>query len=375
MKLLMISGDRMLAAGKAGAFLETLSELCKHFERIDILCPSVRSSRQVRVLYDNVYIHPSSRGLWYQPFWILKKGRELFQAHHHDVMTVHDYPPFYNGIGARLLKRKILRQSSGQVDIPAVLEIHHIVGWPKASSLHEYIGRILSRVFLASHIKHFALVRVVNETVQRLLVGWGAKPEAIRIVPSVYLDRTSVMNAKNAEKKFDLVFAARLVHNKGLMQVIRAVGLLPKATLLVIGDGPVRHRAEMLVRSLGISSRVTFAGWLPTAQNVLPTIASGRLLLMNSRSEGNPRVAIEAMALGVPVLATRVGIMPDVIVDGINGMFTDGSSKDIAAKARALLADEAKLQRMASEAANIADRFEKTSAIRNYAEFLKSIAH
>ncbi len=367
MKLLMISGDRSLAAGKQSAFSETLSELCKHFERIDILCPSVRFLGQVRVLYDKVYIHPSSHGLWYQPFWILKKGRELFQAHHHDVMTVHDYPPFYNGIGARFLKRKI--------SIPAALEIHHIVGWPKASSLYEYIGRILSRLFLTSHAKHFASVRVVNETVQRLLVGWRAKPETIKIVPSVYLDRTSVMNAKNAEKKFDLVFAARLAHNKGLMQTVRALALLPAATLLVIGDGPVRHRAEMLVRSLGIASRVTFSGWLPGSKDVLSAIASGRLFVMNSSSEGNPRVAIEAMALGVPVLATSVGIMPDVIIDGVNGMFTDGSSKDIAAKARTLLADEALSQRMALEAAKVADRFEKISAIRNYAEFLKSIAH
>lgn len=363
----MISGDRMLAAGKAGAFSENLSELCKHFQRIDILCPRVSSPQQVRVLYDNVYIHPSVRGLWYQPFWILKKGKELFQTHHHDVFTVHDYPPFYNGIGARLLKRKI--------GISGVLEIHHIVGWPKASSPYEFIGRILSRFFLASHIKHFASVRVVNETVRQLLCEWGAKPQTVKIVPSVYLDRTSVMNAKNGEKKFDLVFAARLTHNKGLMQVIRAVALLPAATLLVIGDGPVRHRAEMLVRSLGISSRVTFSGWLPTSQHVLSAIASGRIFVMNSSSEGNPRVAIEAMALGVPVLATKVGIMPDVIIDGTNGMFTDGSSKDIAAKVQALLTDEGILDRMASEAAKVGDRFEKTAAIRNYADFLQSIAH
>ncbi len=367
MKLLMISGDRTLAVGKQGAFFETLTELCKHFERIDILCPNVRSSRQVRVLYDNVYIHPSSRGLWYQPFWILKKGRELFQAHHHDVMTVHDYPPFYNGIGARLLKRK--------TGIPGVLEIHHIVGWPKASSLYEYIGRILSRVFLPSHTRKFESVRVVNGTVRSLLIQWGALSERIKVVPSIYLDHRLVSSTRNAEKKFDLVFAARLAHNKGLMQAIRTLALLPAATLLVIGDGPVRHRAEMLVRSLGIVSRITFSGWLPASGEVLSAIASGRLFVMNSRSEGNPRVAIEAMACGVPVLSTKVGIMPDVIVDGINGMFTDGSSKNIAAKAGALLADEALLQRMSVEAMKIADRFEKTSAIRNYAEFLKSIAH
>lgn len=384
MRLLMISGDRSFAAGKQGAFSETLSELCKHFERIDIVCPTPTPNpspahsagpgqaggggqQQVRVMHDKVYIHPSSHGLWYQLFWILKKGKELFQVHHHDVMTVHDYPPFYNGIGARLLKRKI--------DIPAVLEIHHIVGWPKASSFSEFIGRILSRLFLGSHTRKFESVRVVNETVRSLLIQWGAVTEKIKVVPSIYLDHSLVLSVRNTEKKFDLVFAARLAYNKGLMQVIRAVALLPRLTLLVIGDGPVRHRAEILIRSLGLSSRITFSGWLGTSQDVLSAIASGRLFLMNSRSEGNPRVAIEAMACGVPILSMKVGIMPDVIIDGVNGMFTDGSAKDIAAKAQALLADESILQRMSLEATKIADRFEKTSAIRNYADFLKSFAH
>ncbi len=362
----MISGDRSLAAGKAGAFSETLQELCKHFERIDILCPRVQAIQQVRVLHTNVFVHPSSRGLWYQPLWILKKGRELFQAHHHDITTVHEYPPFYNGIGARFLKRHI--------KISAVLEIHHIVGFPQASSVSEYIGRILSRWFFASHTKHFEAVRVVNRTVQSQLSAWGVSPEKISVVPSVYLDHSFIASVQNSSEKFDLVFAARLTHNKGLLQVIRAMEKLPTMTLMVIGDGPVRRRAEDLVRSLGLSSRVRFAGWLPQASEVRSKILHGRLFIMNSRSEGNPRVAIEAMALGVPVLATRVGIMPDVIEDGVNGMFTDGTAEDIAAKARSVLSDPTKLAAMGREAAKISGRFEKTAAIKVYADFLKSFA-
>ncbi len=390
MKLLMISGDRSLAAGKAGAFSETLGELCKHFERIDILCPipnpnpspahstgsgqAGRGENQVRVIHDKVYIHPSPHGLWYQPFWILKKGKELFAVHHHEVATVHEYPPFYNGIGARLLKRRILRQDSGQVCIPAVLEIHHIVGWPNASSFSESIGGMLSKFFLASHTKKFEAVRVVNQAVQNVLVQWGVEQRKISIVPSVYLDQQLVAELRNTPKKFDLVFAARLTDNKGLLPVLRSLTFLPNATLLVIGDGSIRSQAEALARSLGVSSRVMFAGWLPAARNVLEGIASGKLFIMNSKSEGNPRVAIEAMALGVPVLATRVGIMPDAIVDGLNGVFTDGSAEDIAVKAQTLLSDNQKRASMGTEAMTIAGRFEKATAIKNYADFLKSLA-
>ncbi|MSR67222.1 glycosyltransferase [Candidatus Peribacteria bacterium] len=366
MKLLMISGDRSLASGKAGAFSETIAELCKHFERIDILCPRVQATQQVRVLHGNVFVHPSSFGLWYQPLWILKKGRELFQAHHHDIMTVHDYPPFYNGIGARLLKRSI--------GIPAILEIHHIVGWPEASSISETIGRLMTKFFIGRHSRKFDAVRVVNATVKATLASWGVVNEKISVVPSVYLDHAMIESVKNQEKKFDLVFAARLTDNKGLLPLLGSLVLMSGKTLLVIGDGPMRKKAELLATSLRVSTRVTFVGWLPTARDVLAGISSGRIFVMNSKSEGNPRVAIEAMALGVPVLATRVGIMPDVIEDGVNGVFTDGTAKDIAAKASVLLSDLGKLEAMGREAEKISGRFEKTAAIKTYADFLKSLA-
>lgn len=365
----MISGDRSLASGKRGAFAEMLQEFSKHWERIDILCP--RHKFQIPntnfQLPSNVFIHSSPHGLWYQPFWIRKKGQELMIEHHHDVMTVHEYPPFYNGIGARMLKQ--IKK------IPAVLEIHHIVGWPEAASWSELWGRILSRLFLGSHASHFEAVRVVNATVKSLLMSWGVQFERVTLVPSVYLNFRYLSVVKNRPKIFDCTFCSRFVENKGLLETIEAMSLLPNATLQIIGDGPLREKASALIRSLGLGSRVHITGWVGDSQDVFIAIALGHLFIMNSKSEGNPRVAIEAMACGVPVLATRVGIMPDVIIDGVNGVFTDGTAKDIAAKARVLLADLATLEKMGTEAAQIAHRFEKTVIIKKYADFLKSLVH
>lgn len=371
MRLLMISGDRLLASGKRGAFFETLSGLSRHYERIDIICPP--SPVEINTTpFTNVFCHPAPRGVFsrffciVQPFWIAKKGEELFRKYRHGVMTVHDYPPFYNGLGARLLKRRIR--------IPAVLEIHHIVGWPEASSMSETIGRCMTQFFIGAHSRRFESVRVVNGTVKAQLAAWGVPIEKLSVVPSVYLDHEAISVAKNQEKKFDLVFAARLTDNKGLLPAIRSLVLLPQTTMLVIGDGLMRKKAEAFAESLGVSPRVTFAGWLPTPHDVLSKIASGRLFVMNSKSEGNPRVAIEAIALGVPVLATKVGIMPDVIQDGVNGVFTDGTSEDIALKADALLRNELKCASIGTEAMKVADRFEKKAAVKAYADFLKSFA-
>src|SRR3990167_11316742 len=130
MKLLMISGDRSILQGKKGAFFYTLEEFLRHWDQIDVICPKVRSAKvEVRSPFPKVHFHPCSHGLWYQPFWILKKGKELIATCRHDVMTVHEYPPFYNGFGARKLAK-----STG---VPYIIEVHHIMGYPVAASLTE----------------------------------------------------------------------------------------------------------------------------------------------------------------------------------------------------------------------------------------------
>lgn len=372
MKLLMISGDRSLACGKQGAFMQMLEEFSRHWERIDIVCPipnpnPIPKRRGERENFENVFIHPSSHGLWYQPFWIRKKGSELIGAYGHDVMTVHDYPPFYNGIGARMLRHR--------AEIPAVLEIHHIVGWPKSASLSEHVGRALSRWMLPSHIQSFDAMRTVNHTTKELLASWGVPSEKIQVVPSFYLDHAPSMASRGQPKRFDVVFCSRLVANKGLLEAIDALVLVPGATMLVIGDGPLGSTAEEKVHATDSSDRITFTGWLPDQTTVLQAMSSGRVFVMNSKSEGGPRSALEAMACGVPVIATRVGVMPDVVRDGINGLFTTGDATDLAEKIRSILASPEKQASMGREAARITERFERVQMIKNYADFLKDIAN
>ena len=366
-KLLMISGDRSILRPKTqSAFALMLEEFRHHFERIDILCPrGIVELREARALHGNVFIHASPSGRLGFPFFVRSTGEELYRLHHHDVFTVHDYPPFQNGIGARMLRSRI--------GIPGAMEMHHIVGWPAAASPTEWIGRHMTKFYIGSHARHFQGVRVVNETVKTQLAAWGVPEHLLHVVPSVYLDHTMIDAAGHEPKIYDLVFAARLVENKGLMRVINAVAEMPGVTLRVLGDGPLRRDAEAHVRTHGIADRVTFSGWVPDAVDFAKAVASGRVFVMNSTSEGNPRVAVEAMALGLPVLSTKVGIMPDILRDGVNGVFTDGSETDISAKAMTLLSDHGRIANMGTEARKVMTQFEKKAAIKAYADFLKSL--
>ena len=105
-KLLMITGDRALAQGKKGPFYYMLEEFSKHWERVDIICPRTPKPN-IKKVHDNVYIHSSQKSLICQPWFILKKGVELYKEQKFNLFTVHSYPPFYNDIGGRWLHNKI----------------------------------------------------------------------------------------------------------------------------------------------------------------------------------------------------------------------------------------------------------------------------
>ncbi len=370
MKLLMISGDRSILQGKKGAFWYTLEEFRKHWERIDIVTPRMTEKSEKRKEksdpFEHVFFHPSPTSLWGQPHWIQQKGKELIAAHHHDVMTVHDYPPFYNGIGARQLSRA--------TGVPYVLEVHHIVGHPVAASLTEWLGGAASCWQLPKNAFGAAAVRTVNGGVKKVLTRWGIPAEKIHVVPSFYLDADALKPDPSVSKQYDIVFCARLVANKGLAELLHAVRSLRGITLLVIGDGPERARSEALARKLGITDRVTFAGWLPDQPAVINTMQSGKVFVMNSKSEGGPRVALEAMACGMPVISTRVGVMPDVIQNEVNGVFTDGDPEHLALTIMSLLGNDAKREVMGKEATKITERFERRKLIGEYAEFLQKQA-
>jgi len=363
MKLLMISGDRSILQGKKGAFWYTLEEFSKHWDRVDVICPKVRELGvgSGELGFKNVFFHPNPKGLITQSGWIRRKGKELINEHHHDVGTVHCYPPFYNSSGARKLP------------IPYALEVHHIVGYPNPSSLSEKIGLFMSRRYLSKAINKSVAVRTVNGGAAEVLAKWGADLSKISVVPSFYLDRKLIESIPSPEKEYDVVFCGRLVKNKAVDVLLEAIAQTQDAKLLIIGDGPEKSALQKLAKKIKIDDRVTWKGWLETQEEVFVAIKSSRVFVMCSTSEGGPRSALEAMACGVPVISTRVGVMQDVIEDGVNGVFTDGTSEDLAVQIEGLLADQDHLRRIGDEAKKILDRFERSTLIKGYADFLKSL--
>ncbi len=120
------------------------------------------------------------------------------------------------------------------------------------------------------------------------------------------------------------------------------------ARLLMIGDGPDRPAAVALAAELGLGGRVSFLGSFPRIEELL---AVSDLFLLPSSQESFGLAALEAMASGVPVVASRVGGLPEVVVDGETGILCElGDANGMAEAAVTLLTDGALHQKFAEAA-------------------------
>jgi glycosyltransferase involved in cell wall biosynthesis len=119
------------------------------------------------------------------------------------------------------------------------------------------------------------------------------------------------------------------------------------ACLCMVGDGPDREPLERRAHELGIMRETLFLGY---QEDVAPYYAAFDAMILPSGNEGTPVSAIEALAAGRPVVATRVGGVPDVVRDGEDGFLVETGDVDTLAERLARLAEDATLRRTMGEA-------------------------
>ncbi len=126
------------------------------------------------------------------------------------------------------------------------------------------------------------------------------------------------------------VFVGRLVEQKdplGLLEAFRAVTLqVPDARLIMIGNGHLKEPSEEFVRTHGLEKNVTM---LPGTRDIREQLRGDRIFVLPSRYEGSPNVIIESMSMGLPVVATAVGGVPGLVVDGETGFLVDPSDPNM----------------------------------------------
>jgi glycosyltransferase involved in cell wall biosynthesis len=149
-----------------------------------------------------------------------------------------------------------------------------------------------------------------------------------------------------------LAFVGRLAHEKGLHTLLAALEILVRqkgydAELILCGEGRERGALEIAAERLGLAERVTFAGFVPPGESLYRILGTVDALVLPSISEGVPKVLLEAMARGLPVIASNVGGIPNIVEQDVNGILVaPGDAGELAAAVARLRGDDELYRRL-----------------------------
>jgi glycosyltransferase involved in cell wall biosynthesis len=173
------------------------------------------------------------------------------------------------------------------------------------------------------------------------------------------------------ELRFDptrplLLSVGRLAPVKNQSLAIAALADIGGAVLVLVGDGPLRRELEAEARARGVSDHVVLAGMRPDARAL---IGAADAVVMTSTSEGLPLVALEALSAGVPLVATAVRGVRELLRDGEDALLVaPGDAAALAEAARRVLADEELRQRLRSGGLHTAGRHSEAAMVAAYLE-------
>jgi len=226
-------------------------------------------------------------------------------------------------------------------------------------------------------LERATLLLVRSQSLAGRLVAIGAPREKIRLHRTgIPLDAIPfTQRTAPADGAWRCVQACRLIEKKGLVTSLRAfaefAAEFPRATFAIAGDGPQLPSLRALVAALGLAGRVTFPGFLPQ-EKLRALYASAHLFLHPSElgpdgnQEGVPNAMLEAMASGLPVLATHHGGIPEAVEHGVSGLLTpERDAPALAQSLRTLTRDPARYATMSAAAARrVAAEFDLAAQAR-----------
>jgi glycosyltransferase involved in cell wall biosynthesis len=276
-----------------------------------------------------------------------------------DVMHCHQFSPFVYGSLAAVRRprlRMIFTEHGRFMDS----------GTWKRWLTNRVLGRRPDRVF------------AVSADLGRHLVSEGFPGSAVQVAPNGIDPGPEVTEAARRQARQALSLSsravafgtvARLAPVKDLTTLVDAFVsvrvAVPEARLVIVGDGPERERLETLARRLGIADAVILAGLRSDARMLMPGFD---VYVNSSRYEGMSLTILEAMAASLPIVATRVGGNPEIVLDGWTGVLVPSRDPDaLAAAMRTLVAsaDQRKAMGLAGRA-RVVREFSMTRMLDRY---------
>lgn len=243
----------------------------------------------------------------------------------------------------------------------------------KLRALHRWMMRVTARYSL----KRADLCRAVSYSTLEQLSTWAPRIPVVQFAAWTDLDQfLDAGKDRSVRSPPTIVYAGILVPGKGLHHLLGAFGRLkderPDISLQLIGrEANSGYAAELRAqaRRHGLGERVAFEPELPQSE-LAERMAHAAVFVLPTVSEGLGRVVLEAMAAGVPVVASAVGGIPEIIEDGVTGLLVPpGDERALTAKIRWVLEHTVEAEEMSRRARAFSRRFFSSEAyVRYYSE-------
>ncbi len=232
--------------------------------------------------------------------------------------------------------------------IPSIASIHVAPSATRKlnrSRLHAAATTVRDALMRVALRRWSSQVVVVSRAVGNEYQSLGGKMRVVRNgVDVAAFDRNRALTRRALEREFGippgvplLVSVAVLRPGKGIEVLLEAMRSIPDAVLLIAGDGPERGRLGDLAISAGVESRIRWAGFRRDLDRLL---AGCDVMVHPSLDDAFPTVLLEGMAAALPVVASRVGGIPEIVRDGVTGtLVPPGDTRLLADAIRNLLRD------------------------------------
>lgn len=266
----------------------------------------------------------------YRPFRLKHIIKELRREPAHILQSTHFYTNLYAGMAARAVGIKDI--GAVRSNLSSELKCNGLMGWG-----HFYLPRHL----------------ITNSNLARLkAIKLGISSRRIDFVPNAVEQPGGRKVTNEKHKPICILFAGRLTSEKRPDRFLRVVSQTMQACsemhvkAVIAGDGPLKPHLKELAQTLGLSpDKLEFLGELA---DINSAYQEADILMLTSDWEGTPNVLLEAMAYGLPVIATRVGGVPEIVDEG-RGFVTEPSDESGLVAAAIRLIGDSDLRRSFGE--------------------------
>jgi glycosyltransferase involved in cell wall biosynthesis len=303
------------------------------------------------------------------PKLVIRLAGILRRSSHDVVIAKVDYTNMLVSLAARL----------ANVPVPLVLGEESV---PSAAAREMSVPAVRHALLAWSYGRAACVTTPSPGVAADLRENFGVSDRALEVIPNM-IDAWSIVDSARSAAAVPfadtasslLVTAGRMQPAKGQADLLCALRLINQqrpCNLVVLGDGADRPRLEALSCELGMATRVSFPGFVA---NPFALMARADVFVSPSHFESFGNVIIEAMAVGVPVVSTRVPAGPEwLIADGETGVFArPRDPEDLAAKIMTLLDEPAKGRAMAERARAFSARYDVGKVMAHYEGLLEAI--